>query len=164
MLTMENSQTCAEAKRGFILLLLQRFVDNMQEACSHKTQELQEIVNTKNRTMYLNSQSITHLYTAYRSLPALARICRTFHPIATDPQVINLRAVWPFNRPIAAFARQATLGKTWHIDILKACSAEYKPGYRGRARDEIKHDLDQMPLKSWPEDVQETIDQDPTQV
>ena len=119
-----------------------------------ESQELYEIVKQDHMLAYSRNDTEKPLYTAYRSLLALARTCRALHPLATDPQVVNMRAVWPFNHPIAAFTRQATLERTLHIDIIKACSEKREPRSQGRTRDEIKHDVDQMPPESWPEDVQ----------
>jgi hypothetical protein len=65
----------------------------------------------------MEDQPIEPLRTAYRSVSALARTCRALHPIATDSEVVNRRAIWFFNRPIAAFTPQAALDKIWHIDI-----------------------------------------------
>jgi hypothetical protein len=55
--------------------------------------ELEEHVKLRNRMQYMEDRPSGPLYTAYRSVSALAHTCRALHPIATDSEVVARRAV-----------------------------------------------------------------------
>jgi hypothetical protein len=93
-----------------------------------EAEELKKDVARREIMMHTDRVSAGPCRTAYRTLFALARTCHALHTVVVDAS--RKRAVWPFNRPISAFAHQATLDSTWHIGILVDDLSAEKLQYR----------------------------------